>query len=191
GGIIACNREVDAATANQMKEIFLEIVIAPSFSTEALTILQAKKNIRLLTIPMDQDITVYEKMTSVKGDLLVQTNDSGKIDEADLTVGTKTKALEAETEDLIFDGKAVKHVKTNATVIAKNKQTIGIGAGQMNRIRAAGIAIKQAGEKAQASVLASDAFFPMPDTVEAAINAGVTAIIQAGSSKRDHGSIDK
>src|SRR5690625_1450430 len=91
GGIIACNREVDAATANQMKEIFLEIVIAPSFSTEALTILQAKKNIRLLTIPMDQDITVYEKMTSVKGGLLVQTNDSGEIDEADLPVVTKTK----------------------------------------------------------------------------------------------------
>src|SRR5690625_563898 len=191
GGIIACNREVDAATANQMKEIFLEIVIAPSFSTEALTILQAKKNIRLLTIPMDQDITVYEKMTSVKGGLLVQTNDSGKIDEADLTVVTKTKPSEAEIEDLLFAWKAVKHVKSNAIVLAKNKQTIGIGAGQMNRIGAAEITIKQAGEKAQASVLASDAFFPMPDTVEAAINAGVTAIIQPGGSKRDQDSIDK
>src|SRR5699024_2491014 len=134
-------------------EIFLEIVIAPSFSTEALTILQAKKNIRLLTIPMDQDITVYEKMTSVKGGLLVQTNDSGKIDEADLTVVTKTKPSEAEIEDLLFAWKAVKHVKSNAIVLAKNKQTIGIGAGQMNRIGAAEIAIKQAGEKAQASVL--------------------------------------
>ena len=191
GGIIACNREVDAATANQMKEIFLEIVIAPSFSTEALTILQAKKNIRLLTIPMDQDITVYEKMTSVKGGLLVQTNDSGEIDEADLTVVTKTKPSEEEIEDLLFAWKAVKHVKSNAIVLAKNKQTIGIGAGQMNRIGAAEIAIKQAGDKARASVLASDAFFPMPDTVEAAINAGVTAIIQPGGSKRDQDSIDK
>ncbi|HLR11814.1 MAG TPA: bifunctional phosphoribosylaminoimidazolecarboxamide formyltransferase/IMP cyclohydrolase [Sporosarcina sp.] len=191
GGIIACNREVDAATANQMKEIFLEIVIAPSFSTEALTILQAKKNIRLLTIPMDEDITVYEKMTSVKGGLLVQTNDSGKIDEADLKVVTKTKPSEKEIEDLLFAWKAVKHVKSNAIVLAKNKQTIGIGAGQMNRIGAAEIAIKQAGDKAQNSVLASDAFFPMPDTVEAAINAGVTAIIQPGGSKRDQDSIDK
>src|SRR5690625_2148678 len=132
-----------------MKEIFLEIVIAPSFSTEALTILQAKKNIRLLTIPMDEDITVYEKMTSVKGGLLVQTNDSGKIDEADLKVVTKTKPSEKEIEDLLFAWKAVKHVKSNAIVLAKNKQTIGIGAGQMNRIGAAEIAIKQAGEKAQ------------------------------------------
>src|SRR5699024_12544290 len=98
----------------QMKEIFLEIVIAPSFSTEALTILPAKKNIRLLTIPMDQDITVYEKMTSVKGGLLVQTNDSVKIDEADLTDVTKTKPSEAEIEDLLFDWKAVNHVKSNA-----------------------------------------------------------------------------
>src|SRR5699024_6455763 len=119
-----------------------------------------------LTIPMDQDITVYEKMTSVKGGLLVQTNDSGKIDEADLTVVTKTKPSEAEIEDLLFAWKAVKHVKSNAIVLSTNKQTIGIGAGQMNRIGAAEIAIKQAGEKAQASVLASDAFFPMPDTVE-------------------------
>ena len=130
-------------------------------------------------------------MTSVKGGLLVQTNDSGKIDEADLTVVTKTKPSEEEIEDLLFAWKAVKHVKSNAIVLAKNKQTIGIGAGQMNRIGAAEIAIKQAGDKARASVLASDAFFPMPDTVEAAINAGVTAIIQPGGSKRDQDSIDK
>src|SRR5690625_1680714 len=140
---------------------------------------------------MDEDITVYEKMTSVKGGLLVQTNDSGKIDEADLTVVTKTKPSEKEIEDLLFAWKAEKHVKSNAIVLAKNKQTIGIGAGQMNRIGDAEIAIKQAGEKAQALVLASDAFCPMPDTVEAAINAGVTAIIQPGGSKRDQDSIDK
>src|SRR5699024_8689250 len=178
GGIIACNREVDEATAKQMKEIFLEIVIAPSFTKEALEILQEKKNIRLLSIPMDKDIDVYEKMTSVKGGLLVQTNDQGTVTEADLTVVTDVKPTDSEIEDLLFAWKAVKHVKSNAIVLAKNKQTVGIGAGQMNRIGAAVIALKQAGEKAKGSVLASDAFFPMPDTVEAAIEAGVTAIIQ-------------
>src|SRR5699024_10458875 len=135
--------------------------------------------------------TVYEKMTSVKGGLLVQTNDSGEIDDADLTVVTKTKASEEEIEDLLFPWKAVKHVKSNASVLAKNKQTIGIAAGHMNRRGAAEIAIKQAGDQARASVLASDAFLPMPDTVEAAINAGVTEIIQPGGSKRDQDSIDK
>ncbi|HLQ84406.1 MAG TPA: bifunctional phosphoribosylaminoimidazolecarboxamide formyltransferase/IMP cyclohydrolase [Pseudogracilibacillus sp.] len=191
GGIIACNREVDEATAKQMKEIFLEIVIAPSFTKEALEILQEKKNIRLLSIPMDKDIDVYEKMTSVKGGLLVQTNDQGTVTEADLTVVTDVKPTDSEIEDLLFAWKAVKHVKSNAIVLAKNKQTVGIGAGQMNRIGAAVIALKQAGEKAKGSVLASDAFFPMPDTVEAAIEAGVTAIIQPGGSKRDQDSIDK
>ncbi|HLR59826.1 MAG TPA: bifunctional phosphoribosylaminoimidazolecarboxamide formyltransferase/IMP cyclohydrolase [Pseudogracilibacillus sp.] len=191
GGIIACNREVDEATAKQMKEIFLEIVIAPSFTTEALTILQEKKNIRLLTIPMDEDISVYEKMTSVKGGLLVQTNDNGTVTKDDLTVVTDTEPTEAEIADLLFAWKAVKHVKSNAIVLAKNKQTIGIGAGQMNRIGAAVIALEQAGDKAKGSVLASDAFFPMPDTVEAAIASGVTAIIQPGGSKRDQDSIDK
>lgn len=191
GGIIACNREVDEATAKQMKEIFLEIVIAPSYTTEALAILQEKKNIRLLTIPMDEDISVYEKMTSVKGGLLVQTNDNGTVTKDDLTVVTEAEPTEAEIADLLFAWKAVKHVKSNAIVLAKNKQTVGIGAGQMNRIGAAVIALEQAGDKAKGSVLASDAFFPMPDTVEAAIASGVTAIIQPGGSKRDQDSIDK
>lgn len=191
GGIIACNREVDAATANQMKEIFLEIVIAPSFTTEALAVLQEKKNIRLLTIPMDNDINVYEKMTSVKGGLLVQTNDNGTVTKEELKVVTEKQPTEAEIDDLLFAWKAVKHVKSNAIVLVKNKQTVGIGAGQMNRIGAAKIALEQAGDKANGSALASDAFFPMPDTVEAAITAGVTAIIQPGGSKRDQDSIDK
>lgn len=191
GGIIACNREVDASTANQMKEIFLELVIAPSFTTEALAVLQAKKNIRLLTISMDEDINIYEKMTSVKGGLLVQTNDNGSITKDELEIVTETKPTEAEINDLLFAWKAVKHVKSNAIVLAKNKQTVGIGAGQMNRIGAAMIALDQAGDKAKGSALASDAFFPMPDTVEAAIKAGITAIIQPGGSKRDQDSIDK
>jgi len=190
GGIIAVNREVDAQTAKQMSEIFLEIVMAPSFSKEAIDILTVKKNIRLLEIPMTEDVSVYEKMTSVKGGLLVQTNDAGSVAKEEIEVVTDVAPTDAEWEDLLFAWKAVKHVKSNAIVLAKEKQTIGVGAGQMNRIGAAEIAIKQAGEKANRAVLASDAFFPMPDTVEAAVKAGVKAIIQPGGSKRDQDSID-
>ncbi len=190
GGIIAVNREVDEATAKQMSEIFLEIVIAPSFSEAAIDVLTAKKNIRLLEVPMTDDVAVYEKMTSVKGGLLVQTNDAGSVTKDDLSVVTEVVPTEAEWDDLLFAWKAVKHVKSNAIVLAKEKQTVGVGAGQMNRIGAAEIALKQAGEKATGAVLASDAFFPMPDTVEAAIAAGVKAIIHPGGSKRDQDSID-
>ncbi len=190
GGIVALNREVDETTAKKMAEIFLEIIIAPSFSEEALTILTQKKNIRLLEIPMDQDVDVYEKIVSVKGGILVQTNDRATITEADLDVVTDRAPTQAELENLLFGWKAVKHVKSNAIVLAKDQQTVGIGAGQMNRVGAAKIAIEQAGDKAKGAVLASDAFFPMPDTVEAAAKAGVTAIIQPGGSKRDQDSID-
>lgn len=190
GGIIAVNKEVDLATAEKMSEIFLEIVIAPSFSDEAFDLLTQKQNIRLLEIPMDEDLDVYEKMVSVKGGLLVQTNDAATVSEADLEVATEREPTAEEIENLLFSWKAVKHVKSNAIVLAKDQQTVGIGAGQMNRVGAAKIAIEQAGDAAKGAVLASDAFFPMPDTVEAAAKAGITAIIQPGGSKRDQDSID-
>src|SRR5699024_1212736 len=120
----------------------------------------------------------------------VQSEDDGEIVEDELTYPTNRKPTEKELTDLLFAWKAVKHVKSNAIVLAKDQQTIGVGAGQMNRIGAANIAIEQAGEKATSSVLASDAFFPMPDTVEAAVKAGITAIIQPGGSNRDQDSID-
>lgn len=190
GGIIACNREVDKQTAEQMHEIFLEIVMAPSFTEEAIAILTQKKNIRLLELTEFEEDKETEKITTVKGGILVQTSDDGKVEAEDLEVVTDRKPTTEEIEDLLFSWKAVKHVKSNAIVLAKNKQTVGIGAGQMNRIGAANIAIEQAGEKSRGAVLASDAFFPMPDTVEAAAKAGVTAIIQPGGSKRDQDSID-
>ena len=190
GGIIACNREVDKETAEQMHEIFLEIVMAPSFTDEAKKVLMQKKNIRLLEMTDAEEEQKTEKITTVKGGILVQTSDDGKVEEPELEVVTDRKPTAEEIEDLLFSWKAVKHVKSNAIVLAKNKQTIGIGAGQMNRIGAANIAIEQAGEKAKGAVMASDAFFPMPDTVEAAAKAGVTAIIQPGGSKRDQDSID-
>ena len=190
GGIIACNREVDKETAEQMHEIFLEIVMAPSFTDNAKKVLMQKKNIRLLEMTDAEEEQKTEKITTVKGGILVQTSDDGKVEEADLEVVTDRKPTAEEIEDLLFSWKAVKHVKSNAIVLAKNKQTVGIGAGQMNRIGAANIAIEQADEKAKGAVMASDAFFPMPDTVEAAAKAGVTAIIQPGGSKRDQDSID-
>ncbi len=190
GGIVTCNREIDRDTAQQLSEIFLEIVIAPSFTADALEILTKKKNIRLLELPMDESVGKTQKISTVKGGILLQDSDTKALSLDQLTYPTKRQPTEQEVNDLLFAWKAVKHVKSNAIVLAKDNQTIGIGAGQMNRIGAADIAIEQAGAKAKGSALASDAFFPMPDTVEAAAKAGITAIIQPGGSKRDQDSID-
>lgn len=191
GGIIAANREIDAETAEEMKKIFLEIIIAPSFSQEALDILTEKKNLRLLTVDMNDTEKDELQVTSVSGGLLVQDVDRYTLDDANITIPTKRKPTEEEWEALKLAWKVVKHVKSNAIVLAKNNRTIGIGAGQMNRVGAAKIAIEQAGEEAKGSVMGSDAFFPMNDTVEAAGKAGVKAIIQPGGSIRDQESIDK
>ena len=190
GGIVAVNCEVDVVTARKLSEIFLEIVIAPGYTKEAFEILSRKKNIRLLELEMKQETSINHKLTTVNGGVLIQGQDDGKVTQDGLTVATKRSPDEQELKDLLFAWRAVKHVKSNAIVLAKDNQTIGVGAGQMNRIGSAKIAIEQAGEKAKGSVLASDAFFPMPDTVEAAVEAGVTAIIQPGGSKRDQDSID-
>ncbi|SFM12077.1 phosphoribosylaminoimidazolecarboxamide formyltransferase / IMP cyclohydrolase [Gracilibacillus orientalis] len=191
GGIVALNREVDEATANQLKEIFLEIVIAPSFSEKALEILTVKKNIRLLETSMHVNEDDTKKVVSVIGGLLVQDRDNGKVLAEDLEVVTERKPDAKEIDELLFSWKVVKHVKSNAIVVTKGDQTLGVGAGQMNRVGAAGIAFEQAGEKTQGAVMASDAFFPMPDTVENAAKAGIKAIIQPGGSKRDQDSIDE
>lgn len=191
GGIIAFNREVDAQTAGKLHEIFLEIVIAPSFSEAALTILSSKKNIRLLTIPFDGVKKAERKMTTIEGGLLVQDQDRYSLENATITYPTKRQPTEAEWESLKLGWKIVKHVKSNAIVVSGADMTLGIGAGQMNRVGSAEIALKQAGEKAKGAGLASDAYFPMDDTVEVAAKAGITAIIQPGGSIRDKDSIKK
>lgn len=191
GGIIAFNREVDAETAAKLHEIFLEIIIAPSFSEEALTILTAKKNLRLLTIPFNDAKKPEFKMTTIEGGLLVQEQDRYTLEDANVTIATKRQPTDAEWAALKLGWKVVKHVKSNAIVVTSEDMTIGIGAGQMNRVGAAEIALKQAGSKAEGAALASDAFFPMDDTVEAAAKAGITAIIQPGGSIRDEDSIKK
>lgn len=191
GGIIATNQVVDKATALKMSGIFLEIILAPDFTEEALGILTQKKNLRLLKLGEVKQKTVPAlRYTSVAGGLLVQDEDIKPLDRASCTVVTERAPSDEEWEQLAFAWKVVKHVKSNAIVLARENQTIGIGAGQMNRVGAARIAIQQAGEKSVGSVLASDAFFPMPDTVEEAAKAGVTAIIQPGGSIKDQESID-
>jgi phosphoribosylaminoimidazolecarboxamide formyltransferase/IMP cyclohydrolase len=191
GGIVAANREIDGETAMKLKEIFLEIIIAPSFTEEAKEVLTSKKNLRLLTVELNVNKVVENRLTTVSGGVLVQENDHLSFGDATITVPTKREPTEKEWEDLKLAWQVVKHVKSNAIVLAKDNMTIGIGAGQMNRVGAANIALEQAGEKATGSALGSDAFFPMDDTVEAAAKAGVTAIIQPGGSIRDEDSIKK
>jgi len=191
GGIIALNREVDKATAEKLHEIFLEIIIAPSFSDEAIEVLTSKKNIRLLTVDFEATKKPERKLTSIEGGVLVQDRDAYSLKDADVKVVTKREPTAEEWKALELGWKVVKHVKSNAIVVTDDQMTLGVGAGQMNRVGAAKIALEQAGEKAKGSALASDAFFPMDDTVEAAAQAGVTAIIQTGGSIRDEDSIKK
>ncbi|WP_310551204.1 bifunctional phosphoribosylaminoimidazolecarboxamide formyltransferase/IMP cyclohydrolase [Paenibacillus glufosinatiresistens] len=192
GGIVAANRYIDSDTANLLKDVFLEIILAPGFTDEALEILTKKKNIRLLKIG-ELGAAAGRKsslvVTSVEGGMVVQESDVHSIGEGDLKTVTDRQPTETELKQLLFAWKVVKHVKSNAIVLAADDMTIGVGAGQMNRVGAAKIAIEQAGAKAQGAVLASDAFFPMGDTVEAAAAAGITAIIQPGGSIKDEESI--
>ena len=191
GGIVALNAKVEKGLAEKLSKIFLEIIIAPDFSEEALEILTRKKNIRLMKLDTSLSVSSALKYTNVNDGLLVQEMDQHIINEEDLKCVTNRKPTEEEIKQLLFGWKVVKHVKSNAIVLVKNDMTVGVGAGQMNRVGAAKIAIEQAGEKAKGSVLASDAFFPMPDTVQEAIKAGVTAIIQPGGSIKDQLSIDE
>lgn len=190
GGIVALNEPVDKELAEKLSKIFLEIVIAPDFDDDALEILTRKKNIRLMQLDTTLQPNNTLKYTNVNDGLLVQDMDLDQTTAEDLNCVTNRKPTEEEIEQLLFGWNIVKHVKSNAIVLVKDSQTIGVGAGQMNRVGAAKIAIEQAGEKAAGSVMASDAFFPMPDTVEEAVKAGVTAIIQPGGSIRDQDSID-
>jgi phosphoribosylaminoimidazolecarboxamide formyltransferase / IMP cyclohydrolase len=190
GGIIAFNRELDGATAKAIVDRqFVEVIIAPKVSAEAVKAVASKQNVRLLECGEWPDIRPETlDFKRVAGGLLVQNSDLGMITESDLKVMSKRAPTEAELHDLIFAWKVAKYVKSNAIVYAKNRQTIGVGAGQMSRIYSARIAgIKAADEKLEVkgSVMASDAFFPFRDGIDAAASAGITAVIQPGGSMRD------
>ena len=190
GGIVALNRPVDAATAEQLKTIFLEAVIAPGFEPAALEILGAKKNVRLLEAALPQaDAKKRYDIKTVSGGIVIQSTDAQDVPPSEWKTVTKRAPTAAELKELELAWKVVKHVKSNAIVVVKDGRTVGVGAGQMNRVGSADIALKQAGDAAKGAVLSSDAFFPFRDTVDAAAKAGVTAIIQPGGSVRDEESI--
>ena len=189
GGIIVANQEITKEVAQKISEVFLEIIIAPSYQKEAMDILIEKKNIRIMTLAMNKTIKNYQKIVSVMDGLLIQDTDNEKINKNDWKTVTEMSPTESELEDLLFAWKVVKHVKSNAIVIAKNGQTIGIGAGQMNRIGAAEIAFTQARTLSKNAVLASDAFFPMPDVAKLSAEYGIKAIVQPGGSIKDNLSI--
>ncbi|MBQ6988745.1 MAG: bifunctional phosphoribosylaminoimidazolecarboxamide formyltransferase/IMP cyclohydrolase [Alistipes sp.] len=193
GGIVAVNREVNREAAELMKPIFLEIIMAPSFSDEALEVLSTKKNLRLLQVDMSKDDSVVNQYVSVNGGLLVQDLDKTTATvTADMCV-TDVKPTEEQVTDLNFGWRVVKHVKSNAIVVVKDGHSVGVGAGQMNRVGSAEIALKQAQAAGftEGLVLASDGFFPFDDTVTLAAQYGVTAIVQPGGSVRDEDSVKK
>lgn len=199
GGIVATNCEVTREAAELMKPIFLEIIMAPKFSEGALEVLCTKKNLRLLEVDMSADTALHMQYVSVNGGLLAQELDTTtKTITADMCV-TKVQPTEAQLTDLQFAWRIVKHVKSNAIVVVKDGKTLGVGAGQMNRVGSAGIALKQAEEALAAEgkdirkeglVMGSDGFFPFGDSVESAAQYGIAAIVQPGGSVRDEESIE-
>ncbi len=193
GGIVAVNRPLTAEVAMGMKPIFLEIVMAPEFTTEALEILSTKKNLRLLKVDMTKSDKAINQYISVNGGLLVQQLDTVTKEVTEEMCVTETKPTEAQLVDMNFGWRVVKHVKSNAIAVVKDGHTLGVGAGQMNRVGSAEIALKQAQAAGftEGLVLASDGFLPFDDTVAFAAQYGVTAIVQPGGSIRDEDSIRK
>lgn len=198
GGIVAANREIDLETAQMLKPIFLEIVMAPSFAPDALELLCTKKNLRVLKVDMSKDNTVRKQYVSMNGGMLVQDRDINTKPVSAEQCVTEAKPTAEQLADLEFAWKIVKHVKSNAIVVAKNGMTYGVGAGQMNRIGSAEIALKQAqatlkeeGKNimTEGLVLASDGFFPFNDCVALAAEYGIKAIVQPGGSIRDEDSV--
>lgn len=191
GGVIALNRKVDLATAEKMHKLFLEIIIAPEFDADALEVLSKKKNLRLLQLDFTKkDEDIRDETVSIMGGLLRQEQDVIDEDPKNWEVVTENAPSDSQLETLLFAWKAVKHTKSNAIVVANDERTLGIGAGQPNRIDSTKIAIKHAGDSLNdKAVLASDAFFPMDDCVQYAAEHGIKAIVQPGGSIRDKDSI--
>jgi len=191
GGIVATNQMIDETTAKSMQNVFLEIILAPTFTEKALEVLTAKKNIRLMTFEVSCNNEDKNVLLSVNGGLLIQEADHVTVQDWEYNVVTEKSPTDAEMNDLLFAMKVCKHVKSNAITLAAAMRTVGIGAGQMNRVGAAHIALEQAKAAGFTKniVLASDAFFPFDDVVKMAHQYGVTAIIQPGGSIRDEDSI--
>jgi len=190
GGIVAINGPVDAATAGHLTSLFLECVVAPAFDPAARELLAAKANLRLLELePAAIARASRQQLRSVLGGVLVQDLDDQPVQEEAWAVVSRRQPTAQERQDLAFAWRLVRHVRSNAITVARGGQSLGIGAGQMNRVGSARIALETAGDKARGAVLASDGFFPFDDTVRLAAAAGITAVIQPGGSVRDADSI--
>jgi len=190
GGIVALNTPVDAASAGQLTSLFLECVVAPAFDAEARSLLAAKANLRLLELsPEAIGRASRRQLRTVLGGVLAQDLDDQPVDESVWQVVSARQPSDAELDDLRFAWKLVRHVRSNAIVVAKAGQSLGVGAGQMNRVGSARLALEAAGERAVGAVLASDGFFPFDDTVRLAAGHGIGAVIQPGGSVRDADSI--
>ncbi|NJO42648.1 MAG: bifunctional phosphoribosylaminoimidazolecarboxamide formyltransferase/IMP cyclohydrolase [Cyanobacteria bacterium CRU_2_1] len=189
GGIVALNQTIDSPTATELTQTFLECVVAPGCDAEAEHILAAKSKVRVLVLP-DLATGVKELVKPIAGGFLVQTADDQKTDPTQWNIVTDRQPTDAQRAELLFAWKVCKHVKSNAIVVTHHQMTLGIGAGQMNRVGSVKIALEQAGEKAIGAVLASDGFFPFDDSVRSAAAAGIAAIVQPGGSLRDQDSID-
>jgi phosphoribosylaminoimidazolecarboxamide formyltransferase/IMP cyclohydrolase len=191
GGVLAFNRPIDAATAEEVAKLFVECIVAPGYDTDAREKFAAKKNLRLLELAVDTAVQPLE-VKRISGGVLLQEADEHKLDPASLKVVTKRAPTDEEMKSLIFAWTVCKHVKSNAIVYVKDRQTVGVGAGQMSRVDAAKLGVMKAataGLSLTGSVIASDAFFPFPDSIEVAAQAGATAVIQPGGSVRDDESI--
>jgi len=194
GVIIALNRPVSKTIAEEIQNesIFVEVIVAPSFDDDARKLLEEKKNLRLIEVGDLRQLNEADfDLKKISGGFLTQDVDTQMITEADLNFATTEKPSADQIADLLFAWKAVKHVKSNAIVLAKGGATVGIGAGQMSRVDSTEIAMRKAGERAKGSVMASDAFFPFPDSIEEAAKNGISAIIQPGGSIRDEEVIAK
>ncbi|MEZ2239552.1 bifunctional phosphoribosylaminoimidazolecarboxamide formyltransferase/IMP cyclohydrolase [Microcoleus sp.] len=189
GGIVALNRPIDAATATALTQTFLECVVAPGCEPEAEEIIKKKAKVRVLILP---DLTQGPPQTVkiIAGGLLVQDSDNVVENTSKWRVVTEKQPTAPELAELLFAWKVAKHVKSNAIVVTRNCTTIGVGAGQMNRVGSVKLALEQAGEQAKGAILASDGFFPFDDSVKTAAAAGISAIVQPGGSMRDRDSID-
>ena len=187
GGIVACNRPIDLALATEIIKTHYDCIIAPSYSTDALDLLKGKKNMRIVSLPTQphQDKPRSLDIRPISGGFLVQEKDYYTERESKPQTVSKRKPTPTELQDLLFAWKVVKHIKSNAIVLAKDNTLLGMGTGQPNRVTSTELSLKRAGEAAKGSVLASDAMIPFPDTVEVAARGGVTAIIQTGGSVRD------
>ena len=179
------NKQCDELVAEEISKVFVEIVLAPSFTKEALEIFSTKKNLRVLEVG---NIKPREKLLEVRnvvGGIIVQETDTSVIQKQDLKTVTKTSPTDLEVETMLFGWKVLKHIKSNGILIVKDNTTVGVGAGQVSRVDSVDIAMKKSGENIQGSILCSDAFFPFRDSIDKISNSGIKAVLQPGGSVRD------